>query len=246
MIRKTMPFTLIELLVVIAIIAILASMLLPALKNARNAAKGAQCANNLKQIANAALLYSTDYGDCLPYSTNNDDSATTINEAAVHWYIKLEHYEYLPVSSWKRWEGRPDSDYWVGPSDYNHSFSCPNTIVRGDEHGITSGRSSGTAYNTSYGAAVYSTFWNKTSTSFATQICRLNAVKNPSRSMLHFDSMVRTGALNSDPYFYIEQMSDPDRQNWRHGGKINSSFVDGHVQSLKLENLETEMLSGYQ
>ena len=208
-------------------------------------AKSAQCINNLKQLANGAFSYGADFDGYLPFSSNGDAPGTVVNEAAVHWYIKLEHYDYVPVPSWTKHEGRPDSDYWDGPSDYNHSFSCPVTVVRGDEYGITSGRSSGTAYNTSYGAAVCSTYWNTSSTSFQEQPCRFSRAKNPSKTMLYLDARVRAGTLNSDPYFYPDHFTDPLRQNWRHKNRINSSFIDGHVQSLSLSDIENNMLTGY-
>jgi len=59
-------FTLIELLVVIAIIAILASMIFPVFTRAREAARKAVCMGNLKQLAQAALMYANDNAEKLP------------------------------------------------------------------------------------------------------------------------------------------------------------------------------------
>jgi prepilin-type N-terminal cleavage/methylation domain-containing protein/prepilin-type processing-associated H-X9-DG protein len=59
-------FTLLELLVVMAIIALLAALLLPTLSRAKQQAGAAVCANNLRQLGLAFVLYCETHNDTFP------------------------------------------------------------------------------------------------------------------------------------------------------------------------------------
>ena len=64
--RKRMGFTLIELLVVIVIIGILSSLLLPGVLAAQRKAIRIKCLNNIRQIGNTIINYSSDHNDAFP------------------------------------------------------------------------------------------------------------------------------------------------------------------------------------
>ena len=64
--RTQAGLTLIEVLAVFAIIGVLAVLLLPVFSTAREKANRVSCANNLKQIGNAIMLYADDYQDHVP------------------------------------------------------------------------------------------------------------------------------------------------------------------------------------
>jgi type II secretory pathway pseudopilin PulG len=73
--KQSRAFTLTELVVVIATIAVLAMVVLPALAGTANKGGRAQCANNLRQIGVASMMYAAEYKDWLPINQVHTGSA---------------------------------------------------------------------------------------------------------------------------------------------------------------------------
>ncbi len=93
-------FTLIELLVVIAIIGVLIALLLPAVQAAREAARRAQCTNNMKQLALAALNYESS-NTCIPGGSYSCwDPVKSYYEANFSSFVRMLPYtEQSPMYS---------------------------------------------------------------------------------------------------------------------------------------------------
>lgn len=85
--RARRAFTLIELLVVIAIIAILAAILFPVFAQAKAAAKKTACASNVRQLATAMTMYTTDNDGCYPMRLDGTD-----NDGVDQWVDMIQPY----------------------------------------------------------------------------------------------------------------------------------------------------------
>jgi prepilin-type N-terminal cleavage/methylation domain-containing protein/prepilin-type processing-associated H-X9-DG protein len=90
--RGLRGFTLVELLVVIALLTLLAGLLLPALAYARDRARQATCLSQLRQIANAQILYLQDWDEQFPHWWQKASTETAPSGNHVFWTEMLQPY----------------------------------------------------------------------------------------------------------------------------------------------------------
>ncbi|RRJ96210.1 type II secretion system protein [Opitutaceae bacterium TAV4] len=120
-------FTLIELLTVIAIIGILAAIIIPTVGKVRQTAKRSVAASNLRQIAQASLIYATDNNDKLPGLKNATSSAGTPEVETLEGVCFQLAYA----------GGLNDGSIWFTGSDDNGTNNKDvSTVINSDKTGL--------------------------------------------------------------------------------------------------------------
>jgi prepilin-type N-terminal cleavage/methylation domain-containing protein/prepilin-type processing-associated H-X9-DG protein len=122
-------FTLIELLVVMAIIAVLISLLLPAVQAAREAARGAQCRNNLHQLALAVHNYHEAH-EVFPAGQMRMTFVPTPKVRGFSLYVYLLPY-IEQQNLYEKWDFNDPLANTVAP-DSNTSQLIPNLVCPSD------------------------------------------------------------------------------------------------------------------
>ncbi len=203
-------FTLIELLTVIAIIAILGAILIPVTSRIRHSSNRAQCIGNLRQLAAGVLLYANDHNGELPRSNH---SAYAHRQRS--WLSTIQPYLGGPEGL----KGKP-LDQAI-----ERYCRCPGEEgrKRGSSYGLNVHFELSPEVDDYEGAP---TVWRRTLQIPAPSHTILLAELRPDYEADHIMAHYWTGNVNGAEV-------DADR----HNGQANYAFVDGHVESLRIEQV---------
>ena len=236
-------FTLIELLVVVAITAILAAILFPVFSSAKESGKKARCALQLKQLVAASIAYADDYsGRYVPAAR--------------------DIYNFNPVGGHWRWHGyreknKTDFDPRRGPlwnyisrsGGLKRCPSAPNLVDLQEFFSAFESGCGGFGYNHLYVGGTY----YRNQKPMCAQVASLTSeIARPGRTVMFTDTAMALNNSKDKVKVLIEySFAEPPYNfavpgaarlvrtaspaiHFRHDGRVNVGWCDGHVTSEKM------------
>jgi len=226
--RRQRGFTLIELLTVVAVISILLAVLLPSLNRVKEYARSVYCLNNLRQMAIAAHSYAAVYRNYYPLAYKTE------RIGGVRYYYAWD------FTTWKDWSASPPVErvepglLWQG----EHAEKVQQCPSYKQGHNWLADPYTGYNYNTSY--------IGMNETVFPNNSARTTDVLKPAETAFFGDGQYAGGAnkFMRAPYPNPRDASFTGRfagtQGYRHRGRTNVAFCDGHAQSWQPLFTETD------
>ena len=209
MCRKRSAFTLVELLVVIGIISLLIAILLPSLARARQAAMSIQCLSNQRQIGIFTQMYNSEYNGMMPpifdYNKNN-------------WAIIWTHTsDPINVPSWL--------NKYAGTMQSGPTIWCPSAPRWGTLPWVTEPCGN-------YGANAWTMHYGEGNWPWKNKWYKITELRKASEILLLTDMWPKTDldGWSSSKYMVIGDAYNVRDIDYRHNGRANVLFADGHAE----------------
>ncbi len=214
---RSSGFTLVELLVVLVIIGLLVSLVSVGARTGLKAGRSAACQANLRQLAQAANAYAADHRGEYPWGYRVVDG--------VEYCWDFTTYADGTVEPGEMWDG-------CGVKKVMH---CPECSGLNDNW--SGNKFTGYNYNCSYLGRIEGDSGDTT----RTRPARAGEVEDPSRTAMFGDGGSEDGVnkFMRAPRKDKEHDDSSERtrrwgtQAYRHRGRTNVAFCDGHVESVK-------------
>lgn len=229
--RRRDGFSLVETLVVASTTTLLVGLLLPALQAARQQAQRTLCLSNLRQMAIAAQSYAGVYDGHYPLAYYNRREGT------------VPYFYAWDFTTWKDWSDATHPNrvqpglLWMGRT-IERIHQCPGFAGPGNS---LADPYTGYNYNTSY--------IGLNDLLSPVDSARTTDVRRPSETALFGDGQCTDGGANKYMRAPLSHPGDtllPDSarhagaQGYRHLGRTNVAFCDGHARSWQRIHTETD------
>ena len=210
-------FTLIEMLTVIGIIAILAGLILPALSRAKESGKSTSCMNNLKQLGSMVLIYANNNKGFLILNTKDNDAVPNGFLNCLAQTNKGLYDENLPypkcLSNVTYCPSGPEiaaNSQFYGVVDYDYRSRKPIKVKKVIEG--TPGVFAADLHSAKVGV--------------------------DSKTMMLGDSVLVDNKKQINNIYAGGFSESRGSASVRHSKRANGWFIDGHVQSLTVDELK--------
>lgn len=243
--RQRAAFTLVELLVVIGIIALLISMLIPVLGKAKEAANTVKCLAQQKQLMTAFIMYTTDYKGAVPIPPGGGGNAdyypngTGVEGRSLMYYMDDRARN---VGGWgiARFDVGAFIPY-IGKAAGIPSAGSANAALGGRVQAVLNCPSDNDAFKPVYQGGIIVTAsyqrnftyswnqWLRTDRGYGIRAVahKISQIKNTAQKVVLIEE-----AAPNDPICWIFPQDPDDTPAFRHNGKGNFGFADGHCQTL--------------